>query len=232
MRRLAIFAEGNTEILFIRKLIEEIAGEHQVIFEEIRIAGGTTCARRLIPLSGAKAQTNEKFYVLLLDCGGDHQVKSRILEEHERLTNKGYSMLIGSFDVRPRFTYADIPRLESHLSYRVKTKLAPVIFVLQIMEIESWFLSESTHFARIDPSITVDAIKSQLGFDPENDDMQRRPYPSQDLDACYRIAGKAYLKKKAQRTTDALDYTIVYTAIRAKISYLNKLISALDSFLS
>ncbi|OWK45365.1 hypothetical protein FRUB_01696 [Fimbriiglobus ruber] len=50
--------------------------------------------------------------MLIVDCGGDHQVKSRILEEHENLTKTSYQKIVGIRDVRPDFTSADIPRLE------------------------------------------------------------------------------------------------------------------------
>jgi hypothetical protein len=63
----------------------------------------------------------------------------------------------------------------------IRTSLIPVDFVLAVMEIEAWFLAETTHYARIDPAITMAAIKSTLGFDPENDDLQRRPSPAEDL---------------------------------------------------
>ena len=49
------------------------------------------------------------------------------------------------------------------------------------MEIEAWFLAEHTHFAKISPTITRDAIFSALRFDPEKDDLQARPTPA---DAC------------------------------------------------
>ena len=39
-------------------------------------------------------------------------------------------------------------------------------FILAIMEIEGWFLAETTHYGRIDPAITVAAIKETLKFDP------------------------------------------------------------------
>ena len=66
------------------------------------------------------------------------------------------------------------------------------------METEAWFLAESTHFSRIDPAITISAIKSNLGFDPENDSMELRPNPAVDLNDCYHIGGKSYKKKQTR----------------------------------
>lgn len=232
MNRLAIFVEGYTEIEFVEKLIDEIAGKNVVQIERRIIRGGSTTSRTMKVIKAKKQDSDQKYYVLLFDCGGDAQVKTRIQEEHINLTKMGYTKLIGIRDVRPSFTYSDIPKLETDLPKYIKTSLAPVIFILSIMEIEAWFLAEASHFTRIDPSITLANIIATLGFDPENDNMELRLNPSEDLNACYAIGSKVYAKHKAKITVDALDYTEIYTDLRNKIRYLGKLISEIDAFLS
>ena len=113
----------------------------------------------------------------------------------------------------------------------MKTSLIPVQFILAIMEIEAWFLAEATHYPKIDPSITVEAIKARLGFDPENDDMQQRDAPADDLNNCYAIGGKTYKKHKAKDTVDALDFALIYMEICNKLDYLKRLITSIDDFL-
>lgn len=232
MNRLAIFVEGYTEVVFVEKLIEEIAGLNRVSIERREIRGGGKSRRTMKVIRAAKPYPRQDYYVLLFDCGGDESVKTRILEEHDNLTKAGYSRLVGIRDVRPTFTYEDIPKLEAYLPKYIKTKLAPVTFILAIMEIEAWFLAEATHFPRIEPSITIAAIKASLGFDPENDNMELRPYPSRDLNSCYAIGGKTYVKHQVNVTVDALDFAFVYTDLRSKIHYLDRLISVIDKFLS
>jgi hypothetical protein len=232
MDRLAVFVEGYTEVLFVEKLIEEIAGQHNVLIEYRKIRGGSTTRRTMRLIKAAKPVTGQKYFVLLVDCGGDELVKTRIREEHENLTQTGYTKIIGIRDVRPTFTPGDIPKLEASLPKYIKTSLAPVTFILAIMEIEAWFLAEATHYPRIEPSITVAAIKAKLGFDPENDVMEYRLCPADDLNACYAIGGRAYVKRQAKTTVDALDYALVYTVLRSKISYLDRLITGIDVFLT
>lgn len=217
MNRLAIFVEGYTEVVFVMKLIEEIAG-NKVQIEHREIRGGTTTKRTMALIKATKPETGLKNFVLLLDCGGDDLVKTRILEEHYNLTKKGYSRIIGIRDVRPTFTHADIPRLEANLLKYVKTSLIPVQFILAIMEIEAWFLAETTHYPKVDPAITVVAIKTKLGFDPENDDMQQRLAPADDLNNCYAIGGKTYVKRGAKNTVNALDYALIYMGLWKKFS--------------
>jgi hypothetical protein len=232
MNRLAIFVEGYTEVVFVEKLIEELAGQNNVRIEHREIRGGTKTRLTIRTIKAAKPDTGQQYYVLLIDCGGDEQVKTRIREQHKNLTDTGYSRIIGIRDVRPEFTHSEIPKLERGLPTFISTKLAPVTFILSILEIEAWFLAEATHFQRIDPSITIAAIKANLSFDPENDDMEQRLTPAVDLNACYAIGGKAYLKYQAKVTVDALDYLLIYTELRNKINYLDQLLSHIDAFLT
>jgi hypothetical protein len=231
MNRLAIFVEGYTEVVFVERLIEEIAGG-KVLIEQREIRGGTASKRTMRLIKATKPHTGQEYFVLLVDCGGDETVKTRIREEHETLTSKGYSEILGVRDVRPKFTHADIPKLEANLRKYIKTSLVPVQFILAIMEIEAWFLAETTHYARIDPAITPAAIKATLGFDPVNDDMELRLAPADDLNNCYAIGGKAYAKHQAKDTVAALDYALIYMALTQKFRYLARLIGTIDSFLS
>ena len=232
MNKLAVFVEGYTEVVFVEKLIEEIAGETNVLIEHREIRGGGSKRRTFARVRAAKPDTGQRYFVMIIDCGGDHLVKERVLEEHQNLTNAGYSKIIALRDVRPDFTHADIPRLETGLRTYIKSSLIPVEFILAILEIEAWFLAESTHFPKIDPAITVASIIATLGFDPEHDDMSARPIPADDLNRCYAIGGKTYQKHMAKDTVDALDYALVYLDLPPRIPYLGRLIGSISSFLS
>lgn len=230
MHKLAVFVEGYTELLFIDRLISEIGGTHNVIIEQRKIrGGGSRLKRTMSTIKAAKPATGQQYYVLLIDCGGDSLVKTRILEEHEKLTQVGYRKIIGIRDVRPNYSYGDIPKLESGLRKYVKTSLIPVEFILAIMEIEAWFLAEFNHFPRIDPSITVAEIKKILGFDPELDDLELRPNPKDDLNAAYMIGGKSY-EKGQDATIKVLDYPYIYIELKNRFAYLKRLGDSIDEF--
>lgn len=231
MNRLAVFVEGYTEVLFIERLISEIAGANNVLIEFSKIRGGGRAPRSMSVVRAARRMTDERYYVLVVDCGGDALVKTRIQEEHARLTAKGYSKIIGMRDVRPNFTYTEIPKLEAGLKKYVKTSLIPVEFVLAVMEVEAWFLAEFSHFTRIDPAITVDAIRTKLAFDPVSDDMALRTNPTDDLRAAYMISGKDYKKGDAATTVAALDYEHIYFGLRQRIPHLQRLVTNIEEFL-
>ncbi len=231
MRKLAIFVEGYTEILFVDRLLSEIAGAHNIVIEQKRIRGGKTVQRSMSIINAAKSITNEKYFVLLFDCGGDSQVKTRIQEEHANLTQNGYTKIIGLRDVRSDFTHADIPKLLTGLRKYVKTSLIPVEFVLSILEIEAWFLAEFHHFPKIDPAITVEAIKANLSFDPELDEISLRLTPTDDLRAAYSLGGKDYEKSNAKITVASLNYGYIYMELQHKIPELQRLVTSIDQFL-
>jgi hypothetical protein len=232
MKKLAIFVEGYTEAVFAEKLVYEIAGQNKVQIEHRKILGGSTTKKTMKLIKAANPVTEQEYFVLIYDCGGDALVKTRIKEEHENLTKSGYEKVIGIRDVRPEFEYSQISKLELGLPTYIKTKFIPVTFILAIMEIEAWFLGEHTHFTKIDPTLTIELIKSNLGFDPENENMELRDTPAIDLQSCYSIVGKSYKKGQVQDTVDVLDYEYIYLEGKEKFPYLKKLVNEIDGFLS
>jgi Domain of unknown function (DUF4276) len=230
MRKLAVFVEGFTELNFVERLISEIAGAHNINFEKRQIVGGATIPRKVISIQSSDPDLGQKFYVLLFDCGGDHQVKPRIEEEHASLTRAGFSAIIGLRDVRPMYTREQIPLLERNLKYGIKTSLAPVSIVLAVMEIEAWFLAEAVHFSVISEALTLDKISSAIGGNPA-EVASSREEPTLDLQAIYGSVGKSY-EKPAHETINALDYSRIYLELAEKIPHLGRLIKEIDSFLS
>ncbi|MGA2498944.1 MAG: hypothetical protein ABSH20_14475 [Tepidisphaeraceae bacterium] len=214
------------------RLITEIADKNAVSIDLREIRGGTNTRRTMRQIRAADPVGSQKHFVLIYDCGGDDAVKTRMRDEYDNLAKAGYSKIVCMRDVRPKYTRAGIQELEAGLPVYVKTKPIVVDFILSIMEIEAWFLAEHTHFARIDPALTVAAIAAALGFNPEQDDMQLRTAPCDDISKCYALAGKAYVKGNARITVDALDCTCIYAGLVDKIPYLKKLCRIIESFLT
>lgn len=231
MKKLAIFVEGQTEAVFIERFVEEVAGKHNVLIQSKRILGGATVPKAVRQIHAARQPAGEQYFVLIYDCCGDNLVKTRIQEEHESLTKSGYTFIIGIRDVRPAFSANDIPKLEQGLRKYIKTSLIPVHFILSVMELEAWFLAEHTHFQKVDPAISIQNIKSQLGFDPSFEDMSARENPTIDLDSCYKLAGISYRKGGDERTIYALDYSRFYVELDAKIPSIRQLNNCLNDFL-
>ncbi len=231
MKRLAIFVEGYTELVFADRLIREIAGDKNIRVEWRKIRGGTTTRRTMRLLQAAAPDTGQQFYVLIVDCGGDDAVKSKICDEYDSLAAKGYQTIIGIRDVRP-ILRADIPKLERGLPLRVKTKPIEVEFILSIMEIEAWFMAEHMHFNAIDVRLTPPFIQAIMGFDPSLDDMAQLDEPADDLNRIYSLVGDSYQKHNSPRTVNAMDFGRVYIDLPPRYAYLQKLVTTIDTFLS
>jgi len=189
-------------------------------------------------------QFNPKHHALILDCVGDGGVKPRILEDYQRLFSKGYSEIIGLLDLYPK---TDLAKFENELingtikNGRTITQPLPINtdIVVAVNEVESWFLSECTHFICIDKKLTISLITSNAGFDPCTDDMTLRSHPAMDLHTIYQFANQSYMnskgkkrKNRVERTVECLDYTDIYIKLRDRITKLNQLISKIDRFLT
>lgn len=234
MRKLAIFVEGYTELLFMDRLISEVAEKNQIAIELRQIRGGGARSgkpKRIVELQVPVLDPEKTLYFLIADCGGEDAVAQRIKEEHENLSKAGFEKIIGLRDVYPKFLRKDMPKLRIGLRYGVKTNLIPVQFVLSAMELEAWFLAEHNHYQNVDPLLTVERIQNHLGFDPVNDDMTIRDEPANDLAAAYALVGKLYAKGDSKNNVDRLDFTHLYAALPHRINELNELITTIDSFI-
>jgi hypothetical protein len=234
VRKLAIFVEGQTEQLFVERLINEVAGASRVLIEKRKASGGYKSPRRFQQISAKSVINGQQYFVLLIDCGCDNRVKSDIVDQYESLVNAGYSAIIGLQDVYPSSSLADIERFRTGLRYRVKTMPIIVNFVLSIMEIEAWFLAEYFHMQKIDPRLTTEFVRESLGIDLSKDDIETLVQPSNVLDRVYSLIGQRYKKDKqtVQCTVDFLDYARVFFELPNRLRGIKPLTDALDGFFS
>ena len=229
MKKIAIFVEGYTELIFVEKLIDEVAGKDNVFFEKKTIKGGAKSPLVINSIPSTKILSNEKFYVLIYNCVGESQVAQRIHENHKTLTQSGFTKIIGLRDVRPNFTLAQVPRLRATMNSIIDKRLIPVEIILAVLEIEAWLLAEYTHYEEIDPSITVDRVIKHLNFDPTVGDLSDRENPTEDITNVYALGEKVYFK--GLQTIEALDYAEIYENLRLRIPSLETLIFNIDDFL-
>jgi hypothetical protein len=234
MRKLAIFVEGLTEQSFVERLLAAVAGGKHLCIEKRKATGGVLSRRRLCLLDAGAAGASPKYFILIVDCGSDNRVKSDIRDRYDSLVSSGYEAIVGIRDVYPEFRFEEVPRLRRGMMYSMKRSPGEVLFVLSIMEIESWFIAEYTHFERIDQSLSPARIAASLNIDVVNEDLQRRPHPAADLNSIYNIAGLAYGKSRTriQRTLGALDYARVYLDLGTRFGDLQELLNRIDNFFS
>jgi hypothetical protein len=234
--KLAIFVEGQTEAVFFKRLLREVAGASR---GSIRVmeARGQTGHRSLYVLKSETINVGLPFYALIVDCAGDTTVLSDIRDQYAGLRAAGYTMILGLRDVYP-LAHAEIQRLRAVLAAEVAAltgePVPHVEMVLAIKEIEAWFIAEDTHFQRLDPTLTCARINADLGFDPCEIDVESLPHPVEALKRIYALVGRLYRKHKdeAEQTVDALDYDRLYVDTRARVPSLAHLLDRVDEFLA
>ena len=234
MKKLAVFVEGQTEQIFIEKLLVEVAGKNNIAIEKRQALGGQSSKRKLKLIEASTRESGHQYFAQIVDCGSDGRVKSDIMDRYDGLVAQGFETIVGVRDVYPDIAYADIELLRSGLRRYLKTNPIEVKFVLGVMEIETWFIAEHTHLEKLDPSLTSSLVKSRLGFDPSIDDIQLRAHPTEDLVNIYHLAGLKYAKDKnrVQRTVSVLDYERIYIELPAKLPDLKILVDTITEFLT
>ncbi len=233
MNKIAIFVEGQTELLFIERLLIEIASKNNIQIEKKVARGGRKSPRNLTIIEDTEKVENKKYFAMIVDCVGDSRVVSDIRERYDTLVKSGYQTIIGIRDVYP-IKYDDIPKLRRNNQFNIKSKPVSVSFILAVMEIEAWFIAEHTHFQRINESLTIEKIKLNTGINPAVDDIQQLQHPSEILDCIYKFVGQNYTKRKSnvEKTIDKLDYAQIYLNLPDRFPDFNNLINVIESFLA
>jgi len=223
-RKFAVFVEGLTEQEFTIRLLTELASNYHIEFEIYNQHRGQLIYSELRSIMENGSLSVQ---VLIVNCCNDEQVKSQIIDQYASLTEAGYNLIIGLRDVYPH-THSDIDKLTKHLFTGMPNSNIPVRLHLAILEIEAWFIEESTHFSRIDNKITSSQLAS-AGIDSKNlaSDLE---HPAKTLDLVYKSVGKRYSKNKRQieRTIDALSYEELYINTRHKAPSLDSFIRSLE----
>ncbi|MGA8814967.1 MAG: hypothetical protein WB523_20640, partial [Candidatus Sulfotelmatobacter sp.] len=212
MKKAAFFVEGQTELIFVRRLLEEIAGAHRIAFHEERRLGNN-----YLTLS-SDVIADQSYFVLIVDCCSDGAVASAIIDRHASLGRAGYELILGLRDLYP-LSLAELGLLRAGLASVLPTTAPTTHITVAVAEVEAWFMQENTHFLRIDRACTRAAIQAATGYDIDLDLAENLLHPARTLDQAYRVGSKRYSKKKksVSRTVRALDYGHLYLDRRAML---------------
>jgi len=233
MKRIAFFVEGQTEQIFVRRLVKEILGYDNTTVILKKITGGTNAPKHEFVKSFDRVAKSE-YTVLIYDCGADNRVKSEILDNMESLRDSGYSCIVGVRDLYP-LAVDELPRLEKGLNFlphylKDCKDLFDIIVVVQ--EVETWFLAETNHFMKVDKRLTGRFIEKHLGYNPYEVNPLTRKHPSEDLGRIYKLVGKSYTKKfwQIDKLVKRLDFKNIRQDIRYDMPPLNSLITIIENF--
>ncbi|RON20600.1 hypothetical protein BK660_16230 [Pseudomonas brassicacearum] len=226
MRKIAIFVEGQTELHFVHRLVTEIAGYGVARVDLWIHRGGALSKLR----SEGPPEEVASVLVMIVNCGGDGSVKSSILERREMLASKDFNVIMGLQDLYPK-SLEEREKFENGLAQGLDFPDQSIRIFLAIAEVEAWFLSEHTHFEKVDPALSLDRIRAEIGFDPSSPSIETEvAHPTGKLKQIYSLVGRLYRKREAETHSmvSHLDFDEIYTTVRDSSRSLDVFISSLE----
>lgn len=231
--------EGQSELIFVRHLLEWLIPAQDLSFECLRLH-----ASRLDSVPYKHSPPDAKVHYLLVNVGNDSSVITAIKDREQSLFDKGYSAVIGLRDM-----YSEAYQVFSHVidneiitkfvdehNRIIKSMSRPteIHFVFSIMEIEAWVLSMFNLFAKVDTRLTVSFIETNLGINLQTVDAQAGFFhPSVDLGRVLGLVGISYRKTEddIEKLASRMDDADILNAIgNGRCSAFNTFIGLLEGF--
>ncbi len=225
MSAFAIFVEGQTELIFVERLLFAMFGYQDLRIELEHQYGGLY---HEIGVRGAPPE-NAYYNVLLVNCACDGKVISAIEERANKLRNAGYDRIIGLRDIYPRPS-EELDEIYELTADRWVSMPLPCNLVIAVREIEAWFIADTNHFVRYNPLLTSAFIQEKIGVDVAQQDVEQIRHPSELLREIYSLVGGTYRKrlKEAHRLVDNLNYEYLYLEAPDSVPALKKFVDELD----
>jgi hypothetical protein len=161
MRRIAIFVEGQTELIFVREFLLKWF-EYQIDVECRTLFNSERMTNADYDFSCETANV----HVQVINVGMDENVLTRILDREKFLQNAGYELIIGLRDMYSEqykkqnkgnginVEIIDKFRSGTNTTIQQKAKRADLIrFCYAVMELEAWLIGIESLWKDIDPEI-------------------------------------------------------------------------------
>ena len=211
MRKVAIFVEGHTELIFVREFLLRIFDYQNISLECYNLF--TDYNFHETDYSFSNIEHHEAvFYFQIINVGNDNAVLSRILKREKYMWNSGFHTIIGLRDMYGKSyreeaknaqIYEELNQLFKEGTQEQIDKLAiqpnKIHFLFAIMEVEAWFLGFEDIFEQIDEKLTAEYINEKLGFNLRNINPETAFFhPADTLNDIYALANLAYKKKSKE----------------------------------
>jgi hypothetical protein len=207
MKKIAIFVEGQTELIFVREYLlkqfeyQGIDLECRNLFKDEKIQS----AEYDFPNKEAKV------HFQIINVGNDTSVLQRILKREQLLWNAGYERIIGLRDmyssdyieamkqpreIKPELNRKFIEGTNKTLEQKAKEP-QNIKFHFAIMELEAWFLGIPELWER--KGISNQSIKDKIGFDLSTIDPETTfLHPAETIKDILKIINEPYRKQASE----------------------------------
>lgn len=196
MIKIAFFVEGQTERIFIEKLLSAYLTYPKYTIEVKKLLG----EKSINIITKRNVSPEIKYNFLIYDVGGDEKVVSALLERAEKMINQSkYYRLLALRDLHPekRENKEKIINLVNN-KFIEKSFRNHLGFILAIMEIESWFLADHNLFYRINNILSPNYIKNKLNIDLIKDDPELYESPAVKVGKILSLVDIKYKKREKQ----------------------------------
>ena len=233
MLRVAIFTEGQSELIFTREFLHRLFRYENVHIKCLQLNSGNEFV-----LPHEIRYPTPNCYIQICNIGNDSKVASYIINQYKRLKEQNFEIIIGLRDVfsdeyKKKSDSIDWEIIHKFINVQNSTiqKFTndnEVEIFFAIMEFESWLLSFNNFFEKIDPRLTDKYILEQLNIEIANicpDDVFY--HPTNKIDEILKLAEIKYNKSKGQINSFvqhiiSLQDTSNFDAIDSSSTSLNK----------
>lgn len=219
MRKIALFVEGQTELIVVREYLlrwfnySDISIECRTLFRDSKF--------RTAPYDFPTP--TPQYFFQIINVGNDNAVLSRILNREEYMWNEGYEKIIGLRDMYSKdyqeVTHTIDENVNNHfinvhnrtINSRAK-KPENIAMCFAIMETEAWFLGLSHIFEKMDARLTHSFIQENTAHNLVNHDPEKTVFhPASVLNDIYNLIGQKYRKHEGDieailNLTDKTDF--------------------------
>lgn len=204
MKKIAIFTEGMTELVFVRQFLLQSINAQRLSFRCIELVG-----RCELDFPYFFDSPTADLFFLLVNVGNDNRVLSEIRERQDNLVMKGYCTIVGlrdmySAEYRKRSLGIDddvtSAFIDGHRATVASMSQAEHIrFHFAIMEIEAWLLSMYDLFGKLHHDLTIEFIEQNLGINVRTVDPETEFFhPTAQINNILGLVGMRYEKSADQ----------------------------------
>jgi len=206
MVKVAIFTEGQSELIFTRDLLLKLIFNYQ----HISIVCLELHNSNLHSVPYDIKTCDPLFHFQIIDVGTDNKVASYIGERFQDLISKNFILIIGLRDLYSEeysnvTTYIDNKIINSFIKKqrnalnKITQNSKKVKLLFAIMEFEAWILSMPNLFQKINPKLSVGYIQKELGLNLYQANPQKDfCHPSNQVKYIYKLIGENYKKSSSQ----------------------------------
>lgn len=198
---MGVVVEGKSELIYVRNLLRQLLDASELSFQCFQLDGDDLKVARYSQIN-KKART----HFVIINVGNDEKVVSFIRENEVQLFSRGYIKIIGLRDMYSQ-VYGKLSRgrIDDKITEQITDSHNRVILEFRnnlniklyfsIMEIESWWITMTTLFLKIDGRLTSEYIERKLKVDIEKINPETHFYkPSAFIKKIFKLIGRTYGK--------------------------------------